>query len=126
LSPLAEATRWTIACLMMASLHACTSMKPVDSPPAELAAKIRQGGVLHVGDEVTIVTRDGQKKHFKVTGIDDDMVRGDKENVAIDDVAALQTKEISLGNTALLAGGVVGSLYVILIIAGSLLVLAAA
>jgi len=97
---------WTLASLAMIPLLACTSMRSVPMPPAELAAKIRQGHVLRVGDEVTIATRGGHENRFTVTAIDESTVRGDRQSIPIDDIVALKTKQISLGDTALLTGAI--------------------
>jgi hypothetical protein len=101
----------------MASLLACTSMRPVEASPEELAARIRQGNVVQVGEKVTIVTKDGRKDQFTVTAIDEFTVKGNKESIPIDDIVALKTKEISLGKTALLTGGIGLTFYLLLGIA---------
>jgi hypothetical protein len=112
-----ETVRWTVAGLVMASLLACTSMRPVEASPEELAARIRQGNVVQVGEKVTIVTKDGRKDQFTVTAIDEFTVKGNKESIPIDDIVALKTKEISLGKTALLTGGIGLTFYLLLGIA---------
>jgi len=88
-------------------LAGCTTMKPVEMPPAELHEKILAENVLPAGESVRVVTADGQIRKFRVVEVDTDerVIRGKDVSVDVDQVVAVETTEFSLGKTAALAGG---------------------
>jgi len=67
---------------------------------------ILAGEIPLVGESIKVVTSDGQSHQYRVTEVDteDRMIRGKKLTVPVDDVVAIETKEFSIGKTALLAG----------------------
>ena len=91
----------------------CTALKTTEAPPEEAHRLIMTEDILKPGDEVKIVTTDGVVHEFRVTRIDRErgLVVGDGGEIPIVDIVALETREISVGGTALLAGGVA---YVVL------------
>jgi hypothetical protein len=91
----------------------CTTLKTTEAPPEEVHRLIVTEDILKPGDEVKIVTTDGVVHEFRVTRIDRErgLVFGDTDEIPIVDIVALETREISIGRTALLAGGVA---YVVL------------
>ena len=107
-------------------LSGCTSMKTVDMPESELQSRIRAGELVEVGEKVQLVTSDGREPEFVVTGIDDNAIYGDGEQIPIDDVVAIKTRRFSAGKTAALAGGAVGAWALIAILVAPALILAAA
>lgn len=60
------------------------------------------------GDRVRLVTADETVHKFRVTeiSVERDLVLGRKVGVPIDQIVALETREVSVGRTALLTGGV--------------------
>ena len=93
----------------------CTTLKTTEAPPEEVHRLIMTEDILKPGDEVKIVTTDGVAHEFRVTRIDRErgLVVGDGDEIPIVDIVALETREISVGRTALLAGGVT---YVVLVL----------
>ena len=85
----------------------CTSMKPVEMPPAELHEKILSENILHAGESVRVVTADGQIRKLLVIEVDTDerVIHGKDVSIDVDQVVAVETREFSLGKTAALAGG---------------------
>ena len=86
----------------------CTALKTTEAPPEEVHRLIMTEDILKPGDEVRIVTKDGVVHEFRVTRVDRErgLVGGDGGEIPIGDIVALETREISVGRTALLAGGV--------------------
>jgi hypothetical protein len=81
---------------------------------------ITQENLFEPGDRVKLVTADGSVHAFRVTQIDvdDGLVIGKEESVPIADIIAVETREVSVGKTAALSGGLVGvSMIILLLIA---------
>ena len=103
-----------ISILMIMHLIGCTSLKPIEAGPNELQDKIRHENIVNIHDWVRVYTEDGKEYQFQITAIDekyirgDDVVRGDAVSVPIDSIVALESQEISIGKTSLLAGGAIG------------------
>lgn len=87
---------------------ACTTLEPVNVPAAELQQQLRSGALLNVGDRVRLVTADETVHKFRVTEIslEQDMVLSRNAGVPINEIVALETREVSVGRTTLLTGGV--------------------
>ena len=117
----------TFALTLAMTLAGCTSLQTAEIPPNELHTQIRAGELISIGDRILVVTADGSEHKFKVTELDDTSIHGKDEIIRIDDIVALQTRELSAGKTALLAGGVGVGVYALflaaLIAAGGALVL---
>ena len=92
--------------MITATLAGCTSLQTAEMPSNELRTQIRAGELISIGDRILVVTADGSEHKFKVTELDDTSIHGKDEIIRIDDIVALQTRELSAGKTALLAGGV--------------------
>lgn len=101
----------------------CTALKTTEAPPEEVHRLIMTEDILKPGDEVKIVTTDGVVHEFRVARIDRErgLVVGDGGEIPIVDIVALETREISVGRTALLAGGVA---YVVLALLALVLITA--
>ena len=86
---------------------ACSTVTPVEAPPAELHRLITSEGLLQPGDRVRLVTEDGMEHEFRITALDFDagLIRGADEAVPIADVVAAQTKKVAVGRTTALAAG---------------------
>ena len=99
----------------------CTSLRPVDVPPANLPDEIRRGGVVEPGDSVRVTTKDGRHRDMVVTSVDDEAIRGETAeggtaSIPSNDVASVEKREFSMLKSAALV--YIGSpiLYVMLII----------
>ena len=105
------------ACMTVNS--ACTTLQPTEANPEELQHLILSEEILEVGQRVRLVTSDEMVHEFRVTGIDSQrgVVHGKNESVAIEDIVAVETREISAGKTALLTGGLVYGIGIIIAIA---------
>lgn len=94
--------------LMIFSVVACTTLEPVDVPADELQEQLRNGALVAPGDRVRIVTADEAVHKFRVTeiSVEQDMVLGREHGVPIGEILALETREVSVGRTTLLTGGI--------------------
>jgi hypothetical protein len=72
---------------------ACTTMKPVETPPAQLRGQIIQEGIIKSGEWVKIGTLDGTFHEFQVENITRDHISSDTEDIAIADIATLEIRE---------------------------------
>ena len=95
------------AALVAASLYGCMSVEKVQQPPATLQENIRSGELVRPGDRIAVVTASQGERIMVVDEVDQDSIRGDGVEVSIDEVVALERREVSAGNTALAALGVV-------------------
>lgn len=97
-----------LSILFIFSNVACTTLEPVNVPADDLQQQIRAGTLVSAGDRVRLVTADETVHKFRVTEVNlgQDMVMGRKAGVPIGDIVALETREVSVGRTALLTGGV--------------------
>ena len=98
---------------------ACTTLTPKEETPEELQRQLLSGELLQAGERVRLVTTDESVYEFRITEIDleQDLVIGSDEQVPIADVVAVETREVSVGKTALLVGGVGYSVIVIVLVA---------
>ena len=96
-----------VAALVAASLYGCVSVEKVQQPPATLQENIRSGELVRPGDRIAVVTASQGERIMVVTEVDQDSIRGDGVEVSINEVVALETREVSAGKTALAAVGVV-------------------
>lgn len=87
---------------------ACTTIEPVDVPADELQQQLRSGTLVSPGDRVRLVTADEAVHKFRVTEVstEDGLILGRNDRVAIDEIVAVETREVSVGRTALLSGGI--------------------
>jgi len=89
----------------------CTTVKSKQLPPEALQAQIRNGSAVQAGDEVVMVTKDGNEHTLKISVVGTDAIVGTVDGdasvtIPIDDVLALRTEEISVGRTALAGVGI--------------------
>lgn len=84
-------------------LLACTVMTPLGTDPAALRAQLARG------DEVEVLTVDGQTLRFTVAGIDEAGLHTGSRTIAYGDIQRLSRKQISTGRTTLLILGVVAA-----------------
>ena len=94
-----------LAMLFMAT--ACTSMNPIEMTPEAVQQKIVSENILQPGKRAKIVTSDGQNRKVRVKRVDagSGVIETDGEPVRIDDIVAVETRDFSIGKTALLAAG---------------------
>jgi hypothetical protein len=123
-----EAMKQVILAIVVLLSCACTTLQPTAASPEELQHMITQENLLEPGDRVRLVTAEGVVYKFRVREIDlgNGMVVGAKASVPIQDIVAVETREVSIGKTAVLTGGLVGGLYLLLLSVGGAFVLAGA
>lgn len=98
---------------------ACATLSPTETTPEELRRQLLSGELLKPGERVRLVTTDETVCEFRITEIDleQGLVTGHDEQVPIADVVAVETREVSMGKTALLVGGVDYSVIALLPVA---------
>lgn len=94
-----------IALLVVLVCCGCTSLKPVEMSPETLQQQISSGELVKPGDNVRVVTTDGKRHDFDIIAIGDGLIVGESVSLAISDIVAVETRNLSVGKTALLAGG---------------------
>lgn len=90
--------------ILMITLTACTTMRPIDANPTDLSQRIAAGGLLKPGDRVTIETKDRQTYEFEVMVLSATSIDGKHQSVRIDQVASIHKRVTSGKKTFLLAG----------------------
>jgi hypothetical protein len=88
-------------------LAGCTTLQPIEGTANELQGRISSGGLLEVGDRVSIVTSDDRTHEFRIRAISDGLLQGASDSVTVAEVTTLQKREFSRGKTFLLVGGIV-------------------
>ena len=81
------------------------SVEKLDYPPEALRDAIRSGGVVQPGDRVAVTSVGGGEVVLVVTEIDDDAIRGADAAVPIEQVIALERRELSPVRTGLAGVG---------------------
>ena len=100
--------------LLALGTSACTTLTPVEMAPGELHQTLRENDdVVNTGDRIKVVLDDGTVHKFKVVRKDDKKLYGKQVDVDIDRIVAFESREFSLGKTALLTGGVTATVIAI-------------
>jgi hypothetical protein len=88
-------------------LAGCTTLQPIEGAANELQGRISSGGLLEVGDRVSIVTSDDRTHEFRILAISGGVIQGASDSVTVAEVVTLQKREFSRAKTCLLVGGIV-------------------
>ena len=92
-----QSSRWPWLGLVVTLLvGACTSFQSVRPPGAG-------GEQLKPGDDVEVVTKDGNHYRLTVKAVDTEAIYGDQVSIPLSDIVSVDRKEISVGRTAGLA-----------------------
>lgn len=83
----------------------CMNVQKVDLPAKPLQDEIRNGGVVAVGDNVTIVSVGQGEQTFVVTEVGQDVIRGGPLDVPIDEVVTVEKRTVDPLRTGLAAYG---------------------
>jgi len=110
---------WVFLTACLAAGPACTSLQPTEASPEEIQRLILSEGLLEPGQRVRIVTAAGAEHEFRITELDmaQGAVVGEQVSVPVVDIVAVETREVSVGRTALLTGGLVWGAGLIIAIA---------
>jgi hypothetical protein len=95
--------RFTVLVLIIC-LGGCTTLRPVAGNPSGLQQRIASGELLKRGDHVAVLTNDGAMHEFNVTAVSASTIDGKHESIRIDQVSALQKRQLNVGKTALVVG----------------------
>ena len=98
--------------LIVLPLNGCTTLQSVEGGNNNLPARIRAQKLISEGDRVEIRTVRNEVYTFKVSEVDDELVRGGAVAVRIDDIAELRLRQFSAQRTAGLVGLIVGLVVV--------------
>ena len=98
--------------LVIAGCTGCTSLRWVDAPPQDLRDSIRDGSLVHRGDQVVAVTRDGESVGMEVAAVNRGFIHGQRPaaeeasevSVEIDEIVALRKRGVDVGRTVLALG----------------------
>jgi hypothetical protein len=95
-----------IACLMIIVFvfSSCTSMRTIQKSRSEIQEGLASGDLIHPGDDIMIITNDGNQYDFKVVSIGNGYVKGQDIEISIKDIDLLEKRRISIGKTVLLSG----------------------
>jgi hypothetical protein len=82
-------------------------MHPIEMPAEELQQKIVSENILQPGKRAKIVTSDGQVQKIKVSRVDTEngVIETNEDPIQIADIVAVETRDFSMGKTALLTAG---------------------
>ena len=90
----------------------CTTIKPIDLPPDDLRAELRNGAVGTPGETMEVVTADGAERVLEFVAVDQDADvlrgkdgRGEPVAVAIGDIVVVRERREARGGSALLIVG---------------------
>jgi hypothetical protein len=113
--------------VLLALLGGCTTLRPTEVPPEQLQHMITHEELFALGDRVRLVTTAGEVYKFRVRQLDleEGLVIGRNHSVPIEDIVAVDTREVSVGKTAALAGGLAAVWVLLLILAAPGFILAA-
>jgi hypothetical protein len=105
----------------------CTTLRPTEVPPDRLQHMIAHERLFEAGDRVRLVTAEGEVYKFRVTQLDlaEGVVVGRDHAVPIEDIVAVETREVSVGKTAALVGGLAAVRVLLLSMAAAGFILAA-
>jgi hypothetical protein len=123
-------SRWAgiLALTLLLLASGCTSLRPTEASPEDLQRMITQEDLIKPGDRVRLVTADEKVYRFRVTSVDLDegLIAGRGEAVPIAEIVAVETREVSVGKTAALTGGLIGAWVLILVLIAPAALLAGA
>lgn len=93
-----------LGCLVLFS--GCVSVAKLGGSPEYVRSVIREGEVVRAGDRVTLETTKQREVKFSVSQIDERAIRGDGNEVFIDDVVAAERRRTTtLGKFFWIYGG---------------------
>ena len=102
----------------------CTTIKPIDLPPENLRAELRNGAVGTPGETMEVVTVDGTERVFEFVEVDQDADvvrgqdgRGELVAVAIDDIVVVRERREARRDSTLLVVGLVLAVVLALVVA---------
>lgn len=106
-------TRTLLTVTFALAICGCESFHPVEAPAEQIQRRIVSEGLLAPGDEVRLVTEDGNVHEFRIAAVDVNggHLTGKRERVRIEDIATLEKRELSWIKTGILIGGLVLGIF---------------
>lgn len=120
--------------LLIIVLTGCTNLKPVAVDTDRLQKEIRDGKIVHEGDTIRVITKDGVSRLLVVTGVDEHNIRGHATgarpgavviDIPIDGVLTLEEARVNAGETAAGSAGVAIMIFTLALIIAPIAVLSA-
>jgi hypothetical protein len=96
----------------------CTTLRPIEGSPTELAQRLNSGELLKTGDRVLIITTDQKQHRFTVKSVGAGLIQGPSESIPVEQISSLEKRQFSRGKTIALVGGIVGGAAFGLIVYG--------
>jgi hypothetical protein len=94
--------------LILVVLTGCTNLQPVAMDSKKLQEEIRDGNVIHEGETVRVVTRDGVSRLLVVTGVEDNTLQGYAQGakagavvieIPVDEILLLEKEKVNAADT---------------------------
>lgn len=98
----------TSVMLILVVLTGCTNLQPVAMDSKKLQEEIRDGNVIHEGETVRVVTRDGVSRLLVVTGVEDNTLQGYAQGakagavvieIPVDEILLLEKEKVNAADT---------------------------
>lgn len=134
LTELAASLTMTLILLLVAVLTGCTNLQPVAMDPETLQEQISNGTVMHEGETVRVVTRDGASHLLVVTVVEEDTLRGHALGaragdvvieIPLDDILLLEKEKVNAVETTAGSVGIATILFAAALIIAPFAVLGA-
>lgn len=98
----------TSVMLILVVLTGCTNLQPVAMDSKKLQEELRDGNVIHEGETVRVVTRDGVSRLLVVTGVEDNTLQGYAQGakagavvieIPVDEILLLEKEKVNAADT---------------------------
>jgi hypothetical protein len=93
--------------LIIVNLIGCTTLRPIDGTATDIRERILSGQLLKAGDRVKVLTTSADAYEFTVTNVHDGTISGRSVAIPVTRVTGVLKRELSVGKTALLVGGLI-------------------
>jgi predicted small lipoprotein YifL len=95
--------RQVLAALVVLSMVGCTTVQPLTVSPSSLSSTLKPG------DQVEVVTSNGQQLKFKVDDVNASGLQGAGQTIAYNDIQSINRKEVDKQKTLWVVLGVVAA-----------------
>jgi hypothetical protein len=92
--------RALVALVALLAMVGCTTVQPLAVNPSGLSQSLQRG------DQVDIVTANGQEMRITIDSVDANGLQGSGQRVSFSDIRSINRRQISVGRTALIVLGV--------------------
>jgi len=91
--------RFVFCLLILAVAAGCTTLHKVPLEPEKITSELKRG------DQVRVLTKDGDESEFVLTSVSPDKLTGESQSVEVKDIAKVEKREISVFRSAGAVGG---------------------